>query len=732
MTVGTSTSRFDSTADFEGQQAPMDAAHMALAIKDRWAAGEESPNVAASLASHPELQSFRSVVLDLAYQEYRFRLEAGEDLDADEFSRRFPSLQRSLYMLIEMHSLLEQDPDFRSLQQTLCWPEPGKPFLQFVLLAEIGRGTFGRVFLAREPALGNRRVVVKVAPCGGEEAEILGRLRHPNIVPIYSLQEDEETGLAAFCMPYLGRATLCDVLVYALAGKRPPTQARAILDAVATVNKDAEPAESLRPDALLRTTGYVNGALHIGAQLADALDHSHRRGIYHRDLKPSNVLVTSEGRPLLLDFNLSVDAALQTRKIGGTIPYMAPEELAPLFAKKTLFPSRHYDPRSDVFSLGVMLYELLTGRLPFGSIPTKPTIEELARHMYQRQRKGPLAIQTLNRHVDARLAALIERCLAFEPDQRPETAQELAAALRKELRPIRRIRRWVRNHRKSMVSAAMMFVASILFVVLFFALRPPYSQRQLQRGLRCVQESQFVQAIDYLNASIEADPLLSKALFARAEANQRLERFERAQHDYNRAYQLTHNPVAKACEGYCLDRLRYRREAIAAYRIALNEGYKRPALLYNNIGFSSLALGQEREAIGALQRALEIDDRLQAAHVDLIAVHIRAALHGQPIPTVAFASATKAIEIGPCTADLYHDVTALYALAAKQDHALAPVAIEYAAKAIELGLSPKVFISDAKFSELHKEPAFLAVMKLTTSVSDPPKSVRLLDPLAGR
>ena len=70
--------------------------------------------------------------------------------------------------------------------------------------------------------------------------------------------------------------------------------------------------------------------IHLAAQLADALAHSHGRGIYHRDLKPSNVLMTPEGRPLLLDFNLSVDSRLPAWKVGGTLPYMAPEELANL------------------------------------------------------------------------------------------------------------------------------------------------------------------------------------------------------------------------------------------------------------------------------------------------------------------------------------------------------------------------------------------------------------------
>ena len=214
----------------------LDANQVAETIKERWRKGE-TPDVTAALASHPELRCYRTVVLDLAYQEYVHRLQAGEGIDAETFSQRFPSFQRSLHLFIAVHGLLSRDPDYQTLQGISSWPEPGSQFLQFDLIAEIGRGSFGRVFLATEPALGGRQVVVKVAPQGGEEAEILGRLRHPNIVPIYSLQKDT-TGLAAFCMPYLGRATLCDVLDYAFLDPHPPKQASIILDAVAAANDD--------------------------------------------------------------------------------------------------------------------------------------------------------------------------------------------------------------------------------------------------------------------------------------------------------------------------------------------------------------------------------------------------------------------------------------------------------------------------------------------------------------
>ena len=175
----------------------------ASTVKDRWRAGEP-PDLAALLAEQPELKDYPSVVLDLAYEEYRLRLRAGESLDAGEFARRFPPLERSLYLLIAAHSWLGSDSEALAQQAEITWPQPGSHFLGFDLVAEIGRGTFGRVFLATERALAGRPVVLKVALQGGQEAEMLARLRHPNIVPVYSIRQDDATGLDRVLHALLG------------------------------------------------------------------------------------------------------------------------------------------------------------------------------------------------------------------------------------------------------------------------------------------------------------------------------------------------------------------------------------------------------------------------------------------------------------------------------------------------------------------------------------------------
>jgi serine/threonine protein kinase len=705
-----------------------DANQVAEAIKNRWRNGE-TPNVTTALANHPELRRYRTVVLDLAYQEYVHRLQAGEEVDAETFSRRFPSFERSLHLFIAVQTLLSQDSDQHALPAISSWPEPGSQFLQFDLIAEIGRGSFGRVFLATEPALGGRQVVVKVAPHGGEEAEVLGRLRHSNIVPIYSLQEDT-SGLTAFCMPYLGRAMLCDVLDYAFREPHPPRQASIILDAVAAANDGSGLSEPSQPDAILRKGSYVNGVIHLAAQLAEALAHSHGRGICHRDLKPSNVLMTPDGRPLILDFNLSVDYRLRAAKIGGTLPYMAPEELAVFFEKPQDAGRRHYDPRSDLFALGVIIFELLTGVLPFGEIPWKLPLDELAFQLYQRQKEGAVPIRTSDSQVDSRLAQLVESCLAFEPEGRPETAHELATALRAELTFMRRSRRWMGNHRRLVVGAATTFLTLTLAVTLFFALRPPYSVRQLQLGLAYSEQGKYVLAVDFLSNSLQANPRSGEALFARGMARQRLGEYHAAYQDYDQSYQLKPTPLLHACRGYCLSQINSHKAAIAACQLALNAGYEAPALLYNNMGFSYFMLRQNDDAEKYLRLAIQTGGDLQAPYYIMVKVFLRRALQGQPIPSVAFVYADKAVKIGPPTADLYRVVAAFYARMAIQNPTLIPAAIECVGKAVELGFNPETIVSDPSYSELQKEPAFHNALKRHATTSKSPKAIQLLDPLA--
>src|SRR5262249_46995343 len=142
----------------------------------------------------------------------------------------------------------------------------------------------------------------------GDEARMLGPLEHPNIVPLLSARGFARAGLAAVCMPFAGAATLDHLFGRAFPhpDSPPPRHAGVILEAARSEARPGDPGPvQRRPDPCLVHGSYVEGVMHLGAQLADALAYVHECGVCHLDLKPSNVLLSPDGRPLLIDFNLS-------------------------------------------------------------------------------------------------------------------------------------------------------------------------------------------------------------------------------------------------------------------------------------------------------------------------------------------------------------------------------------------------------------------------------------------
>src|SRR5262249_22115818 len=180
------------------------------------------PDATTFLQHYPELADDPSLIAELAYEEYCQRVQHGESMDVDAFCARFPAVRETLRTILGCHHDLDAiaRTELEACEPT--WPQPGERFGRFDLLGELGGGAFARVFLASERALGGRRVVVKLSPGGGSEAETLGRLEHPSIVSIHSARFDRTSQLTAVCMPYLGTATLREVVAHAFADGRPP------------------------------------------------------------------------------------------------------------------------------------------------------------------------------------------------------------------------------------------------------------------------------------------------------------------------------------------------------------------------------------------------------------------------------------------------------------------------------------------------------------------------------
>jgi len=699
--------------------------HIAV-LQERWRAGDR-PDLEAALSETATLIRSKSLLIELAHEEYVRRVAAGESPDPAEFAERFPSLKSSLYLYIAVKELFSQDPGFAASEAGVVWPVPGEDFLGFRLIEELGRGAFARVFLASEPALGGRLVAVKVALQGGREAEMLGRLPHPNIVPVFSVREDSDEGLTAICMPYLGRATLADVRDHAFASNGPPVRATAILEAVGRVGDEFGPANPPPPDRILRRGSYVEGVVHVGAQIAEALSYAHSRGVLHRDLKPSNVLLGADAGALLLDFNLSCESGVAGPGAGGTLPYMAPEQLRTVV--DPTHPADELGPRADLFALGVILYELFTGVLPFGFPEREASVTATAQRLLERQQRGAPPLVEENPQVGRRLAATIHRCLMFDPDRRPASAEALAAELRQELSPRRRSVRWVKTHPRLSLAVSTALLAVVLAVAGFLALRPPYSVRQFHRGRQYVEQGDYHLAIPCFNACLETDKNNANALFYRGLAHQRMGEYQVAFDDYRAADRVLPHARNAIGKGYCLAKLNFYEAAIDSFRIAVARG-DASAVVLNNIGFGYLQLGRWDEAEQYLNRALAKDECLQAAHYSLLAVYLNRALsEGAAVPPEVIHPVKRAIEMVPPSALLYRRAATLCVLAARQDSALLGVAASYVQEGIVHGLDPASLESDPVLSSLLNRPELQNLPRSAVHHASGAEPDFLVDPL---
>jgi eukaryotic-like serine/threonine-protein kinase len=548
------------------------------------------PRKTTALPARAKPQPPKSVLLDLALNEYEDACAAGSAPPLSAFCAKFPAYQTSLRRMLSIRQDLEQ---LGMLGPTAPadWPAAGEALGKFVLERELGRGAFARVFLAREPLMGNRLVVVKLSTLAAPEAAILGPLQHKNIMPVLSLEQEPGEKLSALCMPYLGAATLVDVLDHAFADDR-PTQASLILEAALGALPAPVSAEVV-PDPVLEQGSYVDGVLHLGIQLADALAAAHAKGILHCDLKPSNVLLAPDGRPLLLDFNLSRTSQSQGLQAGGTVPYMAPEQLALLQTATSdtgASPPKPPTAQADVYSLGVLLCDLLTGQPTFRPLDKETTIADLLR-----ERRNPLPkIEEMLPEVTPTIKATVLRCLAFAPEQRWDSAAALADALRACFTPPSH-RRWYKVAGMTVAVAALLLLGMGLNGYLsdraeFPGRQPPEfeplpvtAEECYQSSLNLYRAKDYDGAIEEIGKALDKDRNTAQFFFARGMYRLMQGRFDDASVDFRRADELAPDGRYWALIAYCAALVPSGTPDAPIYygEATLKKGFSSPQVHYN-------------------------------------------------------------------------------------------------------------------------------------------------------
>ncbi|APW60727.1 protein kinase domain-containing protein [Paludisphaera borealis] len=307
-----------------------------------------------------------------------------------------------------------------------------------------------------------------------------------------------------------------------------------IAGAEAPATAVADHDELLPSRRFLRGADSIRAAVWIVARLAEGLEHAHSRGLLHRDLKPSNVLIAADGTPMLLDFNLAVaiepgqEAAaeeLDKAMLGGTLPYMAPEHLD-AFDPKGRTKVQEVDERSDLYSLGLILFEMIAGEPAFDPPPSNgPTLHTLRRMVEERRRSPAPSLKARRPDVPPSIDALVAQCLDPNPDRRHASAGDLAEDLRRFLDDLpmkhcpepsltERAGKWARRHPMLCGSTSIVAAAMVMVVLLGLAAVQAYEGMQgLHSRLRLrVFQHDVLECRFLLNTFGRDDALIRKGI----------------------------------------------------------------------------------------------------------------------------------------------------------------------------------------------------------------------------
>ena len=612
------------------------------AAKQRWD-DSDCPDAAQFVRENPTLKNSRSIVMELAYEEYFRRTSSGENLNAMAFCNRFSICKHSLQRRIEVHDFLHNDEDFWFESEQ--WPEAGETFGDFLLQQQLGSGVASRVFLARQKSLSDRLVVLKLSHSGYREAQILSTLEHSNIVPILSVEEHDESGLVAICMPYLTPWTLTDFLDAAYGeGKAPDRFGDALARLQANPSFELPTIEEANESETLLKCSYVDGVLYLMRQIAEALRHTHERGILHLDLKPSNILITGSGKPYLLDFNLSADVSSK-KAYGGTLPYMPPEQLEFCFKKQQSGAS--VTCRTDVYSLGAVTYQLLAGSLPFEVEPEDRSTQSAARQLRELQRVKHPNLRAKCRYLDGRTEKLITQCLVTDPDRRPTSMAETASRYQQSLSAGSRIHRLCRKRAATLALLAAVVLGILLGGAHAVATSDPRDVRHFDDGAKHLElgESEF--AITAFSKAIEINPKEDEYWHARGRARQQKGDLNGAIEDYTKSLTIDPQKEDHARIAQCLALQVRRPEAIVHFEKAKSMGLDTPGL-HACLGRCYLANNDYIAAIDAFKAIEVLDPNSWRMHYGVALAETRmATTAGNPVPHRAITHIDRASDLNP-------------------------------------------------------------------------------------
>lgn len=424
---------------------PSPLRHMALVelikvdLEYRWLQRNLPRTLEEYLTTHEELRA--ALPADLIYEEYHIRSQTAEPPQPSDYLERFPERAVELRRLFGIHRPDQTTALYAPAETSLGEMQPGDQIDDFDLLLLLGKGAFARVFLARQNSM-QRLVALKVSADRGDEAQTLAQLDHDAIVRVYDQRVLDEKKLRLLYMQYVSGGTLQGVVEVVRSTPVANRTGKILLDSIerALESRGETWDSATTAKHRWRQRAWPEVVCFLGARLARGLHHAHEQGVLHRDIKPANVLVTSDGSPKLADFNIGfgskVAGATPAAFFGGSLAYMSLEQM------EACNPAHPRDPdtldgRSDLYSLALVLWELLTGTRPFVDEQLADNWPATLAEMAARRQRGldQSVVQSIGRDWPSGLSDLLQRCLSADVARRPADGQEMARHLELCLQP---------------------------------------------------------------------------------------------------------------------------------------------------------------------------------------------------------------------------------------------------------------------------------------------------------
>lgn len=406
----------------------------------------------------PELLRDGKVDEDLLFEDIELRKRHQQEVKLEAYVSLLPSQAETLRKLLGGPQTL----------RSAALPRPsvihlttGSRIDDFELLIELGKGAFATVFLARQLSM-QRFVALKVSRDRGEEPQTLAQLDCKNIVRVFDVRDIDHPRCRLLYMKFVAGGSLQDVIqrIRDLPWEdRRGALVLSVIDEKAGKSGQDIPLGSRIRQRLLKME-WFEIVFWLASEIAEGLAYAHREKVLHRDLKPANVLMTTEGIPQIADFNVSFRASAEAASaeafFGGSLAYMSPEQLEAFDPERDRQPDE-LTAASDIYSLGIIVWELMFGSRPFSDQITDSDYSKIIDQLIEQRQQLNVTEQMPPEahHIDVDLPSLFASLLDPDPDRRPADAQSLAGDLallshrpsRELLRPrTTRLAQWLRDH----------------------------------------------------------------------------------------------------------------------------------------------------------------------------------------------------------------------------------------------------------------------------------------------